>query len=371
MMRIKISPDVARYGLPCLLFGTLSWGHMVIPAPAAQEPAPATNAIPAAPSANQNQQTETSNVAPDAAVITITGLCDNPPKDKAGISDCKTVITRTEFEKLVGAVQPNMKGRARREFATNYATALVMAKKAEKMGLDKGENFEEQMKVARIQVLAQELKRKIQSELSLISDTDIDNYYHENLPVFEEAEMERIYIPKAQDLPASPDKTLSEADKQKQLHRTELSMKEVADNLRARAVAGGDFNSLQADAYKIAGIKTTPSASLGKIRRISLPRSQVVVMDLKPGEVSSVIEAPNGYFIYKIRNKETLPLEKAREEIKGILRSQRLQDATRTIQESATPILDEAYFTPSRPPRGVTESGEPTQPSSNPHSKPD
>lgn len=359
MRGIQISLNVARYGLVCLLLGGFSRGYTVAPALAAQEPAPTTGAIPKVTGTDQSHPPDTANVAPGGAVITISGLCDNPPADKVAASNCKTVITRAEFEKVIGAVQPNMKARAQREFATRYATSLVMAKKAEQMGLDKGANFEEEMKVARIQILSQEMKKLIERRASQISDTDVENYYRANTSSFEEAEMERIYVPRTQDSPVPPDKTLSDTDKQKQLQRAEQMMREAADKLRARAVEGEDFNNLQAEAYKIAGIKTTASPSLGMIRRVSLPRSQVWVMDLKPGEVSSVIEAPNGYLIYKIRTKETLPLGKAREEIKGVLRSQRLQEETQAIEESATPTLNEIFFRPPKvAPQTVNKSAE-------------
>jgi hypothetical protein len=348
MRGIQISLNVARYGLVCLLLGGFSRGYTVAPTLAAQEPAPTTGAVPKATGTDQSHLPDTSNVAPGGAVITISGLCDNPPTDKVAASTCKTVITRAEFEKVIGAVQPNMKARAQREFATRYATALVMAKKAEQMGLDKGANFEEEMKVARIQILSQEMKKAIERRASQISDADVENYYRANTPSFEEAKMERIYVPRTQDSPVPPDKTLSDTDKQKQLQRAEQIMRGLADKLHARAIEGEDFGNLQAEAYKIAGIKTSASPSLGTIRRVSLPRSQVWVMDLKPGEVSSVIEAPDGYLIYKVKTKETLPLEKAREEVRAVLRSQRLQEETQAIEESATPALNEIFF---RPPR--------------------
>ena len=360
MRGIQISLNAARYGLVCLLAGGLFRGYTVAPALAAQEPVPTTGAIPKAAGAGQSHPADTSNVASDAAVITINGLCDNPPTEKGAASNCKTVITRAEFEKVIGAVQPNMKVRAQREFATNYATALVMVKKAEQMGLDKGANFEEQMKVARIQILSQELKKAIERQVSQISDTDVENYYRANTASFEEAEMERIYVPRTQDSPVFPDKTLSDTDKQKQLQRAEQIMRELANKLDKRAIEGEDFSDLQAEAYKIAGIKTTASPSLGTIRRVSLPRSQFWVMDLKPGEVSSVIDAPNGYLIYKIKTKETLPLEKAREEIKGVLHSQRLQEETQAIEESATTTLNEVFFRPQRTPQTVNKPADPT-----------
>jgi PPIC-type PPIASE domain len=218
-----------------------------------------------------------------------------------------------------------MKARARREFATNYANALVMAHKADQMGMNKGTKFEEQMKVARVQILSQEMRKLIQNKASQIFDVDIENHYHANTSAFEQAEIERIYVPKAQDQPAAPGKTQSETGKQEQLHRSEQIMKDQADQLHERAIRGEDFSRLQADAYKTAGINTTGNPSLGKIRRVSLPKEQVWVMDLKPGEVSSVIDAPNGYLIYKIKGKEVLSLSQVREEIRGLLKSQHLQ----------------------------------------------
>ena len=77
-------------------------------------------------------------------------------------------------------------------------------------------------------------------------------------------------------------------------------------------------------------------------------------MDLKPGETSQLITTPNGYLIYKIGEKDTLPLDKVHDEIVSTLRSQRMQDAMQTIQKSATPQLNEKYFAECRLPGQAT-----------------
>jgi len=74
-------------------------------------------------------------------------------------------------------------------------------------------------------------------------------------------------------------------------------------------------------------------------------------MDLKAGQISPVIADQSGYFIYKVKAIDTMPLDQAKEEIKGILRAQRMQDEMRSLQTSATPDLDEAYFGPDVPQR--------------------
>src|SRR5690348_3445548 len=81
-------------------------------------------------------------VSPDAPVITIQGFCEN----KAA-ADCKTVITRAEFEKVVNAIQPNMPKQQQKAMATQYVAALLLAQRAHDAGLDQGPNFDEQMQL--------------------------------------------------------------------------------------------------------------------------------------------------------------------------------------------------------------------------------
>ncbi len=301
----------------------------------------------------------------DKPLITIAGLCDNPPAEKTETFGCTTVITRAQFERVINAVQPNMPPRARREFALRYADALVMTKKAEQMGLDKSANYEEQMELARIEVLSKELKKVIQERASQISGKEIEEYYQSNKARFEKAEVDRIYLPKTPQAPTYvADGMLNDADGRKRSQKSEETMKYEADNLRRRAIDGEEFAKLQADAYHATGITGTLPSTKMQIRRTSLPPNQVSVMDLKPGEVSSVFADPNGYVIYRVKSKDVLPLDQAREEIEATLRLQHMQDETRRIQDSATLTLDESYFVRNRRPRGTIGAGEPTKPDS-------
>jgi hypothetical protein len=237
-----------------------------------------------------------------------------------------------------------MPTRGRREFAERYADALVMANKAEQMGLDKRAIYDEQMKLARIQILSQDLKKLIQEEAAQIPDSDIEDYYRNNMARFEKAEVERIFVPKAQHSPLSSDVKLNDADQQRYPEESEQAMQNEAASLYKRAVAGEDFTELQVDAYRVAGIKGATPATSMLIRRVSLPPSQVSIMNLKSGDISSVMADPNGSVIYRIKSKYVPSLDEVRGEVKEILRSQRLQEKMRDIEDSATPSLDESYF---------------------------
>jgi hypothetical protein len=338
-----------RYAIVCLLLAAMSWGQAAssTSTPPAQQSGMAPAGI-----APENKEPEAAKVAPDAPVITINGLCDNPPADKTPDPNCKTVITRAEFEKILDAVQPNMPPRVRRQFATRYSAALVMSQKAHEMGLDQGPKFDDRLKLARIQILSQSFNQAVQEKAGQISDQDIQDYYNTKSADYEEADMQRIFIPHSQQLPASKVKLSATAERKRQKDAEEVMEKE-ADKIRARAAAGEDFAKLEQEAYVLSAVKgKAPSTKMGKVRRNSLPPAQASVMDLKAGEVSPVLSDQSGYFIYKPGPKDVQPLDKVKEEIKGTLRTQRLQEQMQAVQQAGTPTLDESYFGPEMGPGG-------------------
>jgi hypothetical protein len=231
-----------------------------------------------------------------------------------------------------------------------YSSALVTAQKAHEMGLDQGPKFEDRMKLARIQILSQSFNQAVQEKAGQISDQDIEDYYHNKSADYEEADLQRIFVPRSQQLPTSKVKLSDAAEKKRQKDAEEIMQKE-ADKIRARAVAGEDFAKLQEEAYALAALKgKAPSTKMGKVRRNSLPPAHASVMDLKTGEISHVLSDQSGYFIYKVGAKDVEALDKVKEEIRGTLRTQRMQEQMQSVQQSATPALDESYFGPEMPP---------------------
>ena len=347
-----------RHGLICMLLAALAWGQAAnqTPTPAPQKPTAPANATDKKADTKGPEKPPTS---PDAAVITIAGVCDNEPVDKTAASDCKTVITRAQFENLVNALQPAMSPFARKRFATQYANAIVMAHQAHKMGLDQGPQFDEVLRFARLQVMSQLVGRSLQEKASEISDQEIEKYYKDNAATFEEAEMHRLFIPKAKQLD-TPKEKLTDAQNLKRQQDAEAAMKAEAEKLHARAVSGEDFAVLETEAFLSAGVKAkAPNTSMGKVRRTNLPPNQVSAMNLKPGQVSELMSDQTGFFVYKAGKKDSLPLDQAKEEIHGLLQSQKMQDSMQAIQQAGTPTLDENYFAlpAAPPPMGVTIPG--------------
>ncbi len=335
--------------LVCLLLASFAHGQASLPA----KP----------PAAGKNPEVE---VGPNEPVITVNDFCPDPAPTG---SACKTVVTRAQFEKLTEALQPGMSLSLRLNVANAYARNLRMSAAAEQRGLDKTPAFAEEMRYARMQLLSQDLNRILQAEANNITDTDLEDYYQKNKSFFEQATVERIFVPGAKHIAATHEDhqdagsadTLSGAmpksdaqeragqektDEEAKKKAAAEAMAKIAADLRARAVNGEDPDKLQMEAYTEAGLpRTTPDTKMETVRRDSLPPQHEPVMNLKPGEVSEVFSDPGGaYFIYKMISKETLTLEDVKTEIRTAISSQRYRDSIKTFQGDV--VFSDAYFNP-------------------------
>ena len=343
---------MCRLRLIFLMIATL------VAAPAASAQAQATPASPQKPRppVNREEQEEeegesapanASNVPSTAAVITINGLCNAPKSGTAAPkSACKTVITREEFETLANTLQPGMPGPVRRQLANAYPRYLVMSKEAQRRGIEKDPHYIESIKFVKLQLLTQELNRRMQEEAAKVPEQEIEDYYSKNASSFEQASLQRIFVPRTKQSDPGQMQPAKDPDEQKAREKeAEDAMTKVAEDLRARAATGEDFDKLEKEAYEAAGIKANPpSTAIPKIRRSNLPPSQAAVFDLKPGEVSPVINDPSGHYIYKLESKGVPPLDEVKQEIHSTLQTQHMRTEVQKLQDSVHTDLNEAYF---------------------------
>lgn len=297
----------------------------------AQATKPAASAAPATPAATGQPATKpASEIPPAAPVITILGVCDgkvpaSPPPD------CKTVITRASFEKLVDAIDPKMPPGRRQQLADTYARALAMSEAAEQRGIANAPGTEEVLKFSRMQTLSQLFIRELQREASNVPPADTEKYYKEHQQDYLQGTFLRIFIPKT---PPGGEKPPDEK-----------ALAAEADKIHAAAAAGGDFEKLQKQAYDDLGLKTPPPpTAAGTQRRESMPPSQAKVFDLQPGKVSEVMDEPGGFYIFKLENRKQLSLEEVKPEINRTLEQERIKDAVETLTKNVKPELNQEYF---------------------------
>jgi hypothetical protein len=327
-----------------------------LPPPQAQPMRPPVESGEREPAEPAAMPATASNVSPTAPVITIHGLC--PAGQGAATKDskanCTTLITRAEFEKLVNTLQPNMPVQLRQQLADQYPQILYMAQEARKRGLENDAHYLAVLKFTKMELLRMELQRSMEEQAGKVSDSQVEDYYNRNKADFEQASMQRIFIPKSRPTD-SPKEGATPEEVQKARDQSTAAMAKVADDLHARAAAGEDFDKLQKDAYDGAGVKATVPPTLNpKVRRSGLPITQSSVFDLKPGELSPVINDSQGYFIYRMQSKTTPSLADLKEDIRNTLRNQRLQAVRSTMQNAVSADLNKEYFgeTQQAPPTG-------------------
>ena len=328
-----------RSAMVFVLFGALVGGHVQ----AQQSGANASNDLTTVAN-SAFEASPTSTIPAEAPVITIKGACNGSSVVISSPSDCNSVITRSEFESLVQFVQPSWSTSQRRQFASSYAEALVLAAQARKMGLDSGPRFETLMKMQKEFVLQYLLTQALEEKAAQVSDTDIEAYYEKNKERFEQIEFKRLYVPIAQQISTSG---LNPDDVHKRQQDSMVVMKKTADQLHERAVKGEDLSVLQAEAYKAAGYAPTgdqPKVETERHRAREIPLSQRSVMDLPSGTISQVFEESNGHFIYKVIGRRTLPVDEVRAEIVEKLRAERLEQARQKAHEGGSATLNETYF---------------------------
>jgi hypothetical protein len=349
--------------------GTLAWGQ------AQPEAAPAQGSPATAPGAAMKAPEAPKEVAESAVVLTIKGVCPAAPKTAAAAktatgktaaapakkpADCKTEITRAEFEKLANAVSPNLTPQLKRQLEQALPRFIAMSEAAKEKGLDKSPRFQEMLKVVKMQVLTNELQRSITDEADKISETDVETYYKANPEAYQQFSLDRLFIPKnkqpvtddamegkePEKLTEEQQKAKEAADKAKQ-EQGEQEMTKLADTLRARAAAGEDFAKLQKEAFEASGTKVdNPTVNLPKVRRSGLPPAHAAVFDLKVSEISAVISDNGGHYIYKVVSEEVLPVDQVKEEIHNKLKSERTKTMMDKYTNSFQAVPNEAYFGP-------------------------
>lgn len=338
--------------LVCVLLSVPTWAQSAQSAPpSSRSQAPTSQQAPADASAS---------VADNAAVLTISGVCSSRAKAAESSSDCKTILTKSEFERLASALVPNASPQQKKQLASVLPKLIAMSSQAKERGMDQTEQYTATMDYVKMQVLANLLQRKLQEEAADISDADIEKYYKENASTFEQYNLDRIFVPRAKQveaeaatddekdgkLTAEQKKTREDAEQVKN-QQNEEAMTKLADKLRVRAAAGEDITKLQKEAYDAAGMKIeSPTVALPNVRRNGLPQAHAVVFDLKPGEVSQVINDAGGHYIYKMNGKMMMPLDQAKNEIRSRMQNDRMREKTDKLNASFSSVTNETYFGP-------------------------
>jgi hypothetical protein len=289
-------------------------------------------------------------VAPNAPVVTIQGVCPKATgsaKTGAAKSDsCQTVITKEQFNSMLAGM--NLAAQisnpaAMRSFAESYSQLLALAGEGEKAGAENDSRFQELMKIARVRALADTYRHSLEEKYSNPPQEEIEAYYKENISKYDSFKVERIIIPSINNnrTPAA------RAEYQKKFQQ-------MANDIHERAARGEETQKLQDEVYKTLSLPSPPKTDLGMKRRGGLPAGiEKDLLALKPGEVTKLENEMSGMNIYKLRSRDTIPIESVKGEIVRDLHQKNMEAALKAVTGNIHPELNEQFFGPIGRPGGL------------------
>ncbi len=319
----------SRWFILILLSTSIAFAQSNKPA----QPAPSGAPAAAAPSAPP------SLVPDNAAVITINGVCDptlpNPPQ---ATSPCKVQITKAEFDRMMTAItppgSPAMPPAMKREKANQLAQLIAVAAAGEKSGVLNTPEGEQNLKLAKLQALANSYARQLQQN-SKPTDAQLQALYDASADKYQQATIQQLFVPPLKPVEgktADPD-----------------AQKARAEKFRERAVAGEPFDKLQKEALEGTSVQAPPPASEITVQKEKVPAARAFIFDLKAGEVSQPVTEPSGSVLYKVVSKSTLPFAQVKDTLAQQVQQQNFQSALEAVVKSATPTLNDEYFGPATP----------------------
>ncbi len=315
-----------KFAALAILFSSLVCAQTATP-PAVQA-TPGTPSIAAPPSATAP--------APAAAEI---------PPDTVVMEAGGKKYTKAEVEQLFALLPPQYQAQAHAQ--PQFLTQLLMLQKltddAIKDQLDKRPPYKEQLELNRLQVLGN-AELTIHGNSFPVTEADEQQYYKEHPDKFQEAKVRVIYIA----FNPAPGKTGAEG----KTLPLEAEAKAKIEDLRKQIVAGADFGKL---ARENSDDKTSAGkdGDFGTIKHSSpYPEPiKAAVFALKPGELSEPIRQPNGFYLIRLEELNTLPYDQVSGQISTDIRQEKFKDWTKSLQtQFSIKVVDPAYFTPKAPP---------------------
>lgn len=248
-----------------------------------------------------------------------------------------TEVRQSEFEAAIKSIpeqyQAYASGPGKRAFAEDFVRMKILASAAEKAGLEKDPKVASQLRLLRVNALANAQLEKMGETLK-VTEADVQKAYEEKKSTLERAKARHILI-------AFKGSAAQQAGK-KEL--TEEEAKKKAEEIRAKLVAGGDFAAIAKAESDDTG-SGAQGGDLGSFSRGQMvPEFEKAAFEGKVGEISPVIRTDYGYHVVQVQERGATPLAEVRKQIEEELKQKKLQEAIEAMKTAAKPTFDDKYF---------------------------
>ena len=261
--------------------------------------------------------------------------------DPIVVSSGDVTIRQSEFEAalktLPAEYQQYAFGPGRKQFAEDFLRMKILAAEGMKNGLDKDPSVQQQLALMRENLVANAQLAKIDKSI-VVSDADAKKEYEANKKEYEQVTARHILIA----FKGSP------AVQKGKKELTEAEAKAKAEEIRAKLVAGGNFDELAKKESDDVG-SGSRGGQLGPFGRGQMvPEFEEAAFAAKVGDITPVVRTQYGYHIIKVEKHDYTPFEQVKESLEKKEHDKRVRDAVDAMKKNVT--FNEAYFTPPPPP---------------------
>lgn len=290
-----------------------------------------------------------------AILFGVIALAQDKPADPVVIKAGDVEVKKSEFEAALETIPPEYQayasGPGKKAFAEDYLRMKLLAREAERRGLDKTPDVVQRLRLMRDNTLANAELERIQ-ESTKVSDTDLQKAYDERKASFEQARARHILV-------AFKGSPAAQGDK-KEL--TEEEAKKKAEEIRAKLAAGAKFEELASVESDDRG-SAARGGELGWFSKGQMvPEFEEAVFGGKPGELRPVVRTQFGYHVIKIEEQRTQPLADVKPQLERELTQLQVQQRLDQLKSASAPKFDEAYFAPPAPPQAPPQANSPAKP---------
>jgi len=287
------------------------------------------------------QEKPSATATPAATATATTTATTTANADPIVVSSGDVGIRQSEFETalktLPAEYQQYAFGPGKKQFAEDFLRMKMLAAEGMKNGLDKDPEVVSQLALMKENLVANAQLQRIDKSV-VVSEADARKQYDASKKDYEQVTARHILIA----FKGSP------AAQKGKKELTEAEAKAKAEEIRAKIVAGGDFNELAKKESDDVG-SGSRGGELGTFGRGQMvPEFEKAAFDAKVGEVTPVVKTQYGYHIIKLDKHDFTPFEQVKDSLVKKEHDKLVKEQVDAMKKNVT--FNEAYFTPPPPP---------------------
>ncbi len=262
-------------------------------------------------------------------------------------------ITAADLQKILSKFSPQdmqVLKQNPQNVLSQYFLFMHLAEEAEKDKLLEKTPFKEQYEGLRLQLL-RNARLSEENNSYPVTPEMIDAYYKDHSAQFEQAKIKVIYIayagkvaPKGTDA-AALESAAKQALAAAHAKRSEAEARALAEDIVKQLRRGADFAKLVAQ-YSEDPASKAAGGDFGVIKAVSDYPSEFksAVFALKPGEISEPLRQPTAYYIVRLEEKGTQPVDEVREPIVQAVRNDHMNQWMKDMAASYQAVIKDSDF---------------------------